>query len=614
MAGRWRLWILAALLSGAVAVITWLNLGTSRKNSRQQPQGFPNPTYSESRFLNAGPEAQFVGIETCASCHRSNHSSYLLTAHSRALSDLDPQKEPPDGSFHHQASGRSYRVYRRGTEFRHEEVLRTADGQEVARLDLPIRYLIGSGHFCRSYLVEVDGFLHESPITWYTSRQKWDMSPGYDFAQHWSFERPARLVCVACHAGRVEQAPDIMHLKIHELAIGCESCHGPGQRHAEYHRTQKNHPPGEEDLTIVNPGRLSRPLLEAVCAACHLNGPATIALRGRKDNDYRPGRPLTDYRMDYRFDGGTEQMTVVGHIEQLRRSACYQKSGTLTCITCHDPHAKERPRDPTAFYRQKCLDCHTLQACRLEPAQRLKKEAQDNCAACHMPRGDTDIPHIAFTHHRIDRHPQPPAVAAERIPELVPMEDVSHLPLIDRQRSLGLAYVLVSEDAKQAKNSEVFAERARALLEPLVESGLRDGATSRALAKIYWKKDPKRAAVFAQQAIEARDLPPDLRAGALVIRADCYSQSGDLAAAISVLEELVRLRRHSEDYRLLGRLYLELYESQKARQALLQALALRPYRYDIHGALGEAYRQLGDAPRAREHFDKARWLYEHRQE
>src|SRR5262249_24330641 len=149
----------------------------------------------------------------------------------------------------------------------------------------------------------------------------------------------------------------------------------------------------------------------------------------------------TDYRTDYRFDTGSEQMTVVGHVEQLRRSVCYQKSEDLSCVTCHDPHARERPKDAVAYYRARCLSCHETRGCSLDQAERLKKDPADSCAACHMPRGDTDIPHVAFTNHRIVREaPRRTAEGAGRLPELVPTDDLSHLPPLDRQRNLGLAY------------------------------------------------------------------------------------------------------------------------------------------------------------------------------
>src|SRR5262249_50511077 len=167
--------------------------------------------YAESRFLNTKPDVAYVGTSACAECHQANHKSYLLTTHSRAMNDIDPKAEPPDGAFDHRPSGRSYRVYRQGDQLRHEEILRSPEGKEIAHMDLPIRYLIGSGNFTRSYAVEVDGFLHESPITWYSSRQKWDMSPGYDGPQHAGFERPVGVACLACHAGRVEETAGAVH-------------------------------------------------------------------------------------------------------------------------------------------------------------------------------------------------------------------------------------------------------------------------------------------------------------------------------------------------------------------------------------------------------------------
>jgi hypothetical protein len=74
-------------------------------------------------------------------------------------------------------------------------------------------------------------------------------------------------------------------------------------------------------------------------------GRRRILLRGRNDTDYRPEMALMDYRIDYRLDSGNEQMTVVGHFKQLRQSACYQKSKELTCLSCDNPHAKEKPKD-----------------------------------------------------------------------------------------------------------------------------------------------------------------------------------------------------------------------------------------------------------------------------
>jgi Tetratricopeptide repeat/Cytochrome c554 and c-prime len=605
---RWFLWLLGAGVAAGIVFGVWLY---GRPTPPASPtETFPVPPLSVSPFLNTGPDAHYVGTGACIDCHPRNHDSYLLTAHSRALSDLDPNAEPPDGSFEHKTSGRSYRVYRRDGQLRHEEVLRTAEGKEIARVDLPIRYLIGSGHFSRSYLVEIDGFLHESPITWYAFKKQWGISPGYDTPQHWSFERPITVTCLACHTGRVEAQGTVNRLRLQEKAIGCESCHGPGSLHMAL-RKKGNVAVGDEDWTIVHPGRLSRPLLEAVCGVCHLNGPAQTFVRGREPTDFRPGMPLGDYRIDYHFDTGNDQMTVVGHMEQLRQSVCYQKSKDLTCLTCHDPHAREKPKDPTAFYRQKCLDCHSTRACRLEPAQRLQKDASDNCMNCHMPRGNTDIPHIAFTHHRIGRHTPKPPANRQRVPELVPLDDVSHLGLRDRQRNLGLAYLDAARKPECSPYAGAFHDRARELLETVHAAGLDEGETAEGLAEIYWEKAPALSSRYARQALEAKKALPEVHALALLDLAKWEMKSLNYSSAADLLKELVLLRRCSEDWCLLGMCYLVQNQPQEALSALQHALAIRPDRTIIHLGLAETYRQLGDVQRAHEHQEKAQWLSQH---
>jgi predicted CXXCH cytochrome family protein len=551
----------------------------------------------------------------------------LLTAHSRSLAEADPSAEPPDGAFDHALSGRSYRVYRRDNQLRHEEVVRAADGEELSRVDVPVRYRIGSGHFTRSYLVEVDGFLHESPITWFASRKRWDMSPGYDFPKHWGFDRPILTGCVACHAGRAEAADGTVHrITFQEQTIGCESCHGPGSLHEAIRRGPDPAPAGD-DLTIVNPGKLSRPLVEAVCGACHLSGPATVALRGRRSDEYRPGRPLTDYRVDYRFAGGTELMTVAGHVGQLRQSACYQQSADLTCLTCHDPHAAEKPHDLTAYYRQKCLGCHSAQACGLDEARRRAKDPADNCLACHMPRGDTEMPHLAFTNHRIARRPASrpadlgpggallPGDSSGRAPELVPVEDVPGLSPLDQKRNLGLAYYDAGRNPVNVRlgYAAAFKERALDLLKGVDAAGLPDPETLSALAGLYREKDHDLATSYARRALSSPDLSAEARVSCLLVLAGAAREDGELATASRLLEEVVRRQRAANDWYFLGLSYLEQDQPSRALPALQRSLEIRPDSSAVHARLSEAYSRLGDVGRGNEHREKARRLFqEHR--
>lgn len=622
---RRLLWLLIVVAVVGAVVVAWMHWERSPQLSTENP--FPLPPYSESRFLNTGPDAHYIGTAACAACHPKNHRSYLLTAHSQALAEVDPSAEPPDGGFDHQLSGRSYRVYRRDKQLRHEEVLRNAEGREITRVDVPVRYRIGSGHFTRTYLIEVEGFLYESPITWYASRKRWDMSPGYDFRKHWGFDRPILADCVACHAGRAEAVEGTLHrITFHEQVIGCESCHGPGSRHEALHR-RSGPVPAEEDLTIVNPGKLSRARLESVCAACHLSGAASVTLRGRHSGDFRPGMPLTDYRVDYRFEGGKELMTVAGHVAQLRQSVCYQQSAELTCVTCHDPHAREKPREQAAFYRQKCLSCHSVQACGLDPAQRRAQDAADNCLACHMPRGDTEMPHLAFTNHRIERRPTPrPADlqpggallpdSSGQAPRLVPIDNAAQLSPREQQRNLGLAYFSACRNPVYIRYgyAAAFRERAQKCLEGVDAAGLRDPETAAALAELYWEKDPSRANAYAQQALQAPDVSTEARVSALLVLADMAMRERRFQAAERSLEEVVRRQRTANDWYFLGLCYLEQDQPARALPALRQSLAIRPDSSAVHARLAQTYQRLGNVRLANEHQQKAHWLFHERQD
>jgi tetratricopeptide (TPR) repeat protein len=231
-----------------------------------------------------------------------------------------------------------------------------------------------------------------------------------------------------------------------------------------------------------------------------------------------------------------------------------------------------------------------------------------------MPRGDTEIPHIAFTHHRIGRHPAKAAGPSTDALELVPADDISHLSALDRQRNLGLAYVQAARRPGAALSAELLQERARRLLEGVQNAGLREGETSLALADIYGKRNPARSRAYAQQVLATKDTSVQVRALALMLLAHREIEEQKYGAALPLLEELVRLRRAGEDWHMLGICHLEQGQPDKALRALQQALAIQPSREGVHTGLAEVYRRLGDRERAQEHLDKARWLHLHRRD
>jgi len=610
----------SGLAAVAVALASYLALPPSREKLASQPErrplavardanAFPIPPLPASEYLNAAADVKYVGATVCAECHEREARTHRNTTHQSALKDVDPASEPADGSFFHAASGRHYRVYRQDGEFRHREAVLDEKGREIAASDYPVRYLVGSGHHTRSYLIDVDGFLCESPITWYVSQQAWEISPGYDRANHRGFERPADAMCMYCHVGRMQEPDrDFFKPAFLEQAIGCERCHGPGSLHVERQRAGKPAAGATPGKTIVNPAKLGRELSESICAHCHLMGDGQAIARGRGLTDFRPGLPLGAFCANYVATGPHAEMKVVGHVLQMRASRCYQKSSTLTCITCHAGHDDSPPEERRGNYVRVCLDCHADGessksgggACGLELGERLRRNAANDCAACHMPQVSTDVPHVAFTHHRIGIHREgPPGLGesrASRPPELAPLDDVSGLPEIEQARNLGMAYFGASQRAGDRQLGRYYQLRAQQLLERVRGQGLDDPDAVAALSRLYLAGNANEAGLrLARESLRMRDLHPKTRVDSLFTIALDAFETQQWSSAQNALDELTSLRRFSGDWDLRGVCRWQAGDLQGALDDLRQAATLNPFLPGIRRHLAEVYERLGDA-------------------
>jgi predicted CXXCH cytochrome family protein len=358
---------------------------------------------------------------------------------------------------------------------------------------------------------------------------------------------------------------------------------------------------GEEDLSIVNPLRLSRDLNEAICNQCHLESVASAVVRGQSREAFRPGLAWNDFVANYAYQEPRGGMTVTGHVEQMHASRCYQKSDALTCTTCHDPHHSPRPDERREHYRMVCLSCHDEKACRASPEARFAKN-QDECAACHMPRSAVEIPHLAFTHHRIGLHPAAPQNLTDEkaaATALVPVLDVSQLAEIDQQRLLGLGYWRhhVQSDDTRLPTAQ---QSARELLSHAAKNGLHDGSVAAPLAAIALERgDAPLAKREAERALGDSTLAPRDRVLASELLAALYVQENRLAEASGLLKQLIALRPHPQYWFLLGVCRQRQGDVTGAIEAMERVLALDP-------AGPATYRFLASLQQLRGDFDSAR--------
>lgn len=562
-----------ALVFGA---LTWLS-GCARPATSTSGQ---LPPITAAPVKNATTDVAYIGTERCAACHREEETSYHHTAHSQALAEIDLDAEPPDGEFSDPLSQRHYRIYRQDGKLRHEESIRTTAGEPLILCDLPVRYVIGSGRFSRSYLVEREGFFFESPATWYTEPKEWKLSPGYEQA-NLGFQRPVELRCLVCHAGRVEpidRSPQ--HVRLPSLAIDCERCHGPGELHArKWEGVVANREARVElDDTIFNPARFDRQLGEDVCAQCHLHSAATVELRGRSLLDFRPGRQLSDYLAHYAPQSPKTQMKVVGHVEQLRLSRCYQADSRMSCLTCHDPHAETPSSETKAAYRDKCLKCHTEQSCKVPAERRHAPLVQDDCVQCHMPRGPTDIPHFAFTHHRVGIHETSPPSPPTGTDELVLIPGSAQVSSLEELRNRGLGYLQFSDASGEPQRAAYRAQSQQLLQQYSRGGGAKDPDVDAALARLHWGLDLPLMLKHAQSVVAAKEMSPEAWTTGCFTMGTSYYTLNRPTEARPWIERSLALRPTAYGYMILSDCLAHAGETTAALDAARRACEMAPDR------------------------------------
>lgn len=587
------------------------------------PRSAALPELATSPFRNTRPGVAYVGDAGCTGCHRDEGRTYRHHPMGRSLfpAATAPAIERYDGPAKStlQAGTFRFQALREGDRLIHREWCQNDQGAVVAEVKAAIAYSVGAGVQGRSYFLERDGFLFQSPLTWYSAAGRWDLSPGYaSNPEH--FTRAIDPRCVYCHAGdsrpvdgastRYQQPP------FGQLTIGCERCHGPGELHVA---ARAQAPKVEEvDDTIVNPRHLTPELREAVCEQCHLQGEAIIPRRGRLQTEYRPGLPLSDYvaifvRPDH------DASKIVGHAEQMRGSACYLKSdGVLSCVSCHDAHGEPAPAEKVAFYQARCRTCHdspnrelprrpgrTVTDCDAPAAAR--QAVGDNCLTCHMPReASSSGRHLAVTDHRVPRH-------KERPPRLVPDPALAHLPLVPYHRALldagnaefprdlGLALVPLVERARLGG-----PDGAQLLGETL---NLLDRAAARAPDDIPALTGQGYALLAQGQAAAALAVLEDVlrvapeREQALVWTIDAAAAVGRFERAELHARKLVELFPHHAIHR--ERLAVVLSKQDAWPQALVAATAAvqrDPFRPEARNLLLVALVRTGDRARAQAEF------------
>lgn len=400
-------------LVGAGVAVVWLGLIISQLPVR--PAKPTTDSASDQLRPTAVSEVGYVGSDACGECHRELLESYRqhpMSVSTRAIGLAEFEELATATSQGHgpkvKGKQRFYEVAFDGTVMTHREKMNDSHGEPIFEQSVPMDYVVGSGRRAKAFVYHRGSKLLMSPLNLYANGSAWDVAPGYQADDPRRFDRRVTDECVMCHSGRVSRLAGLSDLfekpAFHEMSIGCENCHGPGEKHIDARRSDPNR--SAEGDPIVNPARLDYERAESICQQCHLQAAARVVRAGRSVFDFKPGMRFEDVWTVLDAGAGVDadgQTRSVNHVPQMQSSRCFKESdGKLGCTSCHDPHRVPSVDERSGFYRARCLKCHEPESCSAPVPDREAKA--DSCYVCHMPaRESNNVSHVTQTDHRIIR-------------------------------------------------------------------------------------------------------------------------------------------------------------------------------------------------------------------
>jgi tetratricopeptide (TPR) repeat protein len=351
--------------------------------------------------LPADAQATYVGRQTCAECHSTQHGQWTGSHHDLAMDRATEEfvlGDFNDATLTHH--GVTSRMYRRDGKFFIE-----TEGPDGRQGEFEIKYVFGVDPL-QQYMVEFDrpadmpenetARLQVLRVSWDTHNKKWfhldppDVHEKLDPADdlHWTgIAQRWNNMCADCHSTNLQKRYDVAsgtyHTTWSEIDVSCEACHGPGSLHVQLAGAPSLFWDRQRGYALAPlKGRTATDTQGEIqaCAPCH-------SRRRIVHEGYTAGCNYYDYFANellpagsYHADG--QILDEVYEYGSFLQSKMYHKG--IRCTDCHDPHTARLKHTGN----QVCTSCHQHPAGKYDGAihhRHADGSKGSLCVNCHMP-------------------------------------------------------------------------------------------------------------------------------------------------------------------------------------------------------------------------------------
>ncbi|MGB9760159.1 MAG: GSU2203 family decaheme c-type cytochrome [Thermoproteota archaeon] len=188
--------------------------------------------------------------------------------------------------------------------------------------------------------------------------------------------------CTGCHSDLASKfAKSNVHGKLADwetsqfgVKPGCESCHGPGSKHAES---------GDPSL-IVNPAKMVSGVSSTLCTQCHRD--SEVAMWHGSKHDLEGVSCSKCHTMH----GETKERNTLGYRKSYTKEAYLKESEPELCFSCHkDIMAQTRMPNhhPVKEGKMTCSECHNPHGSTVDKLVRANIDKNEVCLKCHQEKG-----------------------------------------------------------------------------------------------------------------------------------------------------------------------------------------------------------------------------------